>query len=375
MSGNAQLQDDLVMSTEELARATEDLKTHEGDVPGEVEEVSSGEDLQNPSFIQEDSDLELSNDFWDDGDFAGERPEESSETAEAVDEDDHPDEVSGSDPIGNDVRRIKADGEWHDVDISNGKELDRHLSMALAAPRIISENDKLTKDNVVLKEERDELRKTWARLEHLKETDRDQLDKMLYGKTFKEAVDEEIADRERYQNASPEERDLLDLKKRTERLEAKRAKEHEEFEAERETSNQRVEEAEMRELRSTLHPSFYKHAFSEEDVGDVDEADELNDGLWEMAILKLDRDHGEEADITPAMADAAFSAIKRRLTGNAKRTAEKEVKKITTAKQSAAKRNARAASTRNYKKQKPSNEDYAKFAKDPNLLWRMMTRD
>ena len=335
--------DDLVMSNEDITSQlseAEGLDAAEADGEGEEE-----------SQLDYDGEVEST---WDD---KGDGEEESAETDVPA--------RKGAQAI----RKIKAGGQTHEVNMGDEESVNRLLSLGLGARKLFSERDQLRKtvsgkDKVIA--ENAKYKDLWTKLEARK-SDKPALYEAIWGESWEDAMDREVTRRQAYAEASPQERAHMDRQADQDAKATRLAQQEKEWTEREAALAERSEKADVKELRSQLLPEFHRYEFSQK-VKDPARAEKLNAALWRMTISNL-KSYGDDAELTAEQIRKEFKSTYDLLSGNATQTARQEVKKITEKKKVASKQQAQAASTRNYQE-----HDVAKLSqeKDPVKLFRKM---
>jgi len=318
-------------------------------------ELSEGADATQDNDTEENLDLDDTDDVpstWDD---KGDPDTDDSDT------DDTAQETAQ-------VIRVKAGGQVHEINMADTERVQQLLSLGLGARPAFAERDKLRKAVSGKDKEIEALKKykgLWDKLEASK-GNREALYEKIFGEKFETAAKAWKDQQDQYESASPEERRLLDLQRKTEaqaREFEERAKTWEERQRDADT---KVEQASLKELRAQMLPEFYKYEFSEK-VKDQATAAKLNKALWKLAIAEL-KEQGDVEDLPAEVVRKAFRDTHDMLWSNAQTSAKQEVKRIVTKKKETAKKQAQVASTRNY------TGDPSKLAqeKDPVKLFRKM---
>lgn len=349
--------DELVLSPADLQAKLDEVSS---DITADNDDSSlDGNDVSDLSTaISEDDDLVIPSVWDDDGETDEEATSDQQET-ESPKAAKSKAKPETEEPAGK-TMKVRADGKVHDVDLANEAELRKLLSYGLAAPRVMTEVDKLRKEVA-------DSKATWAKYEKMTP---ERLIELKTGKSFNDYVKGHVDRQKAYESASEEERRLMDLKAQTEQMDSKRSAEVEAYEAKLAAADARVEQAEIKEMKSVLYPEFYRHSFTGK-VTDAEVAKELNDTLWTMAVTNLERKYGHEDDLPIHAVRAEFARVAKMLDGNAKAAAKRELTTTITEKKKTAKETAQLASQKNYAKgMDPAKA--AKLAKDPVALFRSL---
>jgi hypothetical protein len=273
-------------------------------------------------------------------------------------------------PVEAQVRQIKANGKMHEVDMNDQEGVDRLLALGLGARQLFSKADKLEKENASLKkkvESGSKYERMWKKMDSLK-SDHDALYEAIYGRKYEDAYKERRDWDNRFEAASPEQQQVMLEQKSTADERRRLERERQEWENSKQETDSKVEAAERKELRAQMLPEFYKYEFSSK-IDDSVQAEKLNAVLWKTAVSNL-KAYGDDVEITPELIRKEFRETAELLGGSAKKTAEKEVKKVIEQKKQTSKEQAKVAASRNYGANSPD-RDLAK-EKDPVKLMRLM---
>lgn len=296
---------------------------------------------------------------------------EDSYEDDSVDSDGHDTDVSApAQKQAQTIREFKADGGVYKVDMTNQERVDELISLGLGSRRAFSERDKLRKLVSNKDKQLTDLTKykdLWNKIEVARTQSKETLYEKVFGEKWTDAVQREVERHLRYQQASPEERLLMEQETRVSELKRAQEAREAEWRQQQEAVETKQREIELKEMRSLLMPAFQKYEFSNK-VKDPDEAQERNTMLWTQAIRNIKRKYGETANQQPPrVLEKEFARIASLIAAG---DAKQEVKQIIEEKKKEAKTKAQVASTQNYS----GNEQYKKLAKekDPVKLWRKM---
>jgi hypothetical protein len=334
---------DLVMSNEDIA----------------AELSSDGEVDQTPESVEIDHDPSEDDveSTWED----------ALEGEEGADQDQN---ASSQRKAATTVRKVKANGQIHEVNMADTAAVDRLLSLGLGARQVFTERDKLKKQLTTLQSQTKEAgkyRDLWNKLEAAK-SDRDGLYEKIFGEKFGDADARFYQQQQAYESATPEEKRIMDLQRKLEAQEKSWADRQREIEDKQKEVEELRSKTELKELRSMLTPEFHKFEFSSK-VKDSAQAAKLNKALWKLAIAEL-KEQGDLDELPPEMIRKAFKDTHDMLWASSQQSARQEMKAITEEKKTAAKQQAQVASTRNYNAREVSSTK----EKDPVKLFRKMFR-
>lgn len=330
---------ELVMSNEEMA--AEINSTDDGADPVVEEDLTSDEPL------------------W------GSEGDDASTDAEATD--------PAQETPAQTVRKYTANGREVEVDHADTARVDQLITLGLGARQVFSERDKLRRTVGQKDRELEDLRKyksLWDKIEASKH-DRAGLYEKIFGEPWQAALDRELSRKQAWEAATPEERRILEHQQKLEEMQRKMEERERLYEEQTRKAEETSKQAAIRETRAKFLPEFHKHEFSQK-VADPEEAEELNAILWTTTVRNLKKAYADQDDIPSEAIRREFERVARRLGGNAKEAASKEVKKVVEEKKATAKTQAQAASTRNYRSDAEEARELAKRAKDPVGLLQYM---
>lgn len=341
---------ELAVSPAELASAGAAMTQEDA----AIDALTEGESV--PDALAET--VEVESDFWGEGDVA---PTDKGDTkAPAADAKDTAAPDSG--------QTIKYRANGKDVTISH-EEAAKRLALVDGAKkaydkaanlqRRLDEADKARAEDA-------KYRETWEKLERIGK-DPKRLYETITGERFDDMLARELQKRDLYQNASEEERRVMDSEERIKALEAQSA-------ADRAERDRRVKEAEEREFaadtrytQTQLEREFFKYTFPE-DKPNV--ANQLKRMLWRSTVADLKDYNKQGHEVTPDLIKKAFRDNAVALQSFYKSEVDKGVKQVTDKKKADASEKAQLASTRNY-----SNTNIKELAsKDPMALFRAFQR-
>ncbi len=349
---------ELVTSDADIARELANTSEDEGAVDDEQPAASNPE-------LEVDEEIPTT---WTDDDQ--EEDEDTTDSDEATE--DTP-ATGKNKPQSQTVRKFKANGQEHDVDMKDQARVDQLITLGLGARPVFSERDTLRKQ-VSAKDKQiaglQEYKATWDKLEAAKSHSREALYEKVFGEKWDDAITRAVEERNAYASATPEERRLMDYERRVTAAEKAAAERERQWEARQKEVDTKTQQAEVKELKSMLMPEFNRHEFSER-VKDPAKAEALNAILWRQTIASLKKQYGENvAELTPEQIRREFKKVSDLLAGAAT-DPKAEVKAITDKKKTDAKTQAQAASTRAYSKPTSDTKTLAK-EKDPVKLFKKM---
>lgn len=269
------------------------------------------------------------------------------------------------------VRKVKANGKIVDVDMADSEAVDRLLSLGLGARQVFSKADKLEKSNKSLTAQLAELQKykdNWQKLESRK-TDKAALYEAIFGTKWHDDIKADREYQERYNAASPAERQFMDYKRQLDDQKRQMDQERQERESARAAFDAEKDQLKLQSLKGVMTPELQRYDFTQK-VKDEATGERMNKALWRLAIADLKEQYGDQDDIPPSAVRKAFRETHDMLWSNHKQAATQQVKQVVEKKKTAAKEQAQIASTRNYNTGK-DHKDLAKI-KDPVKLFKKM---
>lgn len=162
---------------------------------------------------------------------------------------------------------------------------------------------------------------------------------------FEKLVESKLDYREKYRNATEEDRRLMDLEEREKAREVENRRLREQVEKQLAESKQREEAADLKRLESKLHPQFHKYGFSGK-LGDAKVEHRYNQFLWNQAMDGLSK-YPEDQELTPAMIEREFREVALDLKRVIAKQSEDVASKAIAAKKVAARENAGVQVTKN----------------------------
>ena len=150
------------------------------------------------------------------------------------------------------------------------------------------------------------------------------------------------------QKASPEQRELLQLKEQEQKRQAefdRRNKENEDF---RNSITQEREQSEMKVLESTVHPSFDRYRFADK-LGDANTEAMFDEMLWNSALKRLEPYEEKGIPLTSDLVEKEFKAVSVALRKQINVQAEKKAAKAVAQRKQEATENAQAAVANGYR--------------------------
>jgi hypothetical protein len=328
---------------------TVDVQAELASAAAEEATVDAGlESLDSSSSDQtEGGNLEVpESSFWDD-----ESP--ASETA------DSPSETEAKQPNLSAAGTIKYKADGKEIEISL-EEAKKQLSLAAGARRAFTEKQKIQKQYEALSKERQELLKikeAWDKLEELK-NDPERLAEVIFDKPYAD-IEKEVYERRRlYEEATPEERQLLEYEARMRNLERDMERRNREAERKRQEAEEREYSATTTKLETAMQREFFKHQVV--DSQDPTVANKLRKMLWRQSVADL-KEYAKrlpEGKLPgPKLIAKVFADNARAISGFKSEIVNKEIKQAVDQKKQASVQKAQLSSTANYSSQI-----------DPNLM-------
>jgi hypothetical protein len=333
------MKDELAVDMTDMAAAAKEA-LGQADVDQQIEVAETPEALRET--------VEVDNgEFWGEAveapaqeevDAADEAVDESTE--ELIDEDDLvPQESEASDEPG--ILTYKANGKDVQIDLTDPATLDalkQNLSFIDGARKAFSDKNKLRQEAKKLQSQMDELRgfkDSWEKLEDMRGNP-EQLYEVLTGEKFTDMVQRKVDQKSIYNEASEEDRKIMDYEERIARMERdnKRASEQRQKELAEAQSVRR--DAAKRELKSRMEQEFNKYDIFGEDPN----SNRARKMLWQSAIYDLQeqgQDNPSEESIIAAFKDNANALQVARKAGSTKKTEAARKAKKAKAKKAAGK--------------------------------------
>lgn len=321
-------QNELAVSPEEMAAAASAMVSEDAAIETVVNNEPAPE-------LQETVEVEDPAGFWDNDDLVATE-------AAGTDEQSAASEVSQDSASG--TITFKAHGKDVTLTVDEAK---KRLSLSEGGRQAFSDLDKTKKQAKALETEVEGLKpykQSWERLESIKH-DKAKVYQVITGESFDDFVNAEIARRETYAAASPEQREALDLRAEIERDRADRAHERKLREKEDTDRDQRDFNSEKRELSMKMEREFAKYLPKS---GDPQVDARMRKMLWRNAAAELKEYHTQGIEISEKAISRAFKDTAGALNLHQEQAVAAKVKEVTASKKQAAKEKAQIASTRNY---------------------------
>ena len=176
---------------------------------------------------------------------------------------------------------------------------------------------------------------------------------------WKEAVDAEIEERERIRKLSPEERFQMERELESQRWEQQLAAERAKREAFEQQIAEREQQAQIKDLKARVNPSFDRYRFSGT-LGDPVLEQKLDSAVWSEVMTNLS-DIPDNVELTQALIDKEFRKATATFRKALKVQSEKNVKKTIERKKAQAGERAQVTAKKGLNK---SNAASKKFAED-----------
>lgn len=315
----------------------------------------------------------VNNDFWDDGD------EEVSEAASAGEREDlDVVEEGASARDGGKTITYKANGKEVSLNISDlqndpaaREALAKQLALVDGARKAFSDKNKLRQqmkkqaaDTAQLRE----YKESWDKLETLKD-DPDQLYRVLTGRSLDDMINHEIERRIAYQNASDEDRKIMEYEERFRKMEERSRREEMIRQQQIEEAKAEKYEAQKRATQNDLEREFFKYEFNEEDPVT---ANRLKKMLWRSALGDIQDYRKQGYKMSQKMVAKAFRDNAKALQSFYSKSVDEGVKSVVSSKKAGAQEKAEKAATKNYSS---SNTDFDQLAgKDPLSIFQAFRR-
>jgi hypothetical protein len=334
--------DDLVV---DVNKELQNIVAEEQTIDAGLETLDSSADVS--STAEPSIDLPESS-FWDE-----EANEKASSNSDETSDADKP----TSNPSTAGTIKYKANGKEVEISLDEAK---KQLSLVAGARRAFTEKQKIQKQYEALQQEHQQLLKikeAWDKLEDLKH-DPERLAEVIFDKPYAD-IEKEIYERRRlYEEASPEERQLLEYEARMRNLERDMERRNREAERKRQEAEAREYSANLTKLEAEMQRAFFKHKVV--DTQDPNVANKLRKMLWRQSVADL-KEYAKrlpEGKLPgPKLIAKVFDDNARAIAGFKSEIVNKELKQAVEQKKQAATQKAQLSSTANY-----SNSI------DPNLL-------
>lgn len=231
-----------------------------------------------------------------------------------------------------------------DVDYSNRDEIDKAFLMAHGARKWQAERDQAKRQLSEVSTKHEQLSTHWNSLEqaYQKNGVAGVVD-LLEGRqgAYQSQVQAQIERQKFLEGASPEEKQLLEVRELAEQRDrelAKMRKENEDFRKNMETER---ETAELRSLESKVHPPFEKYRFKGR-LGDENDEHMFDEMLWNTALKRLEPYEEKGVDISPELIEREFRTVAQSLRKRVGVQADKAVSKVVERKKTEATEHAQA---------------------------------
>lgn len=185
--------------------------------------------------------------------------------------------------------------------------------MAAGMRKFQAERDRLRKEMESLqqlKTDYEDLQQSWSALEGaLREKGLAGLIDLLHGKEgyYDEFLARELERREYLKNASPAERERMQLEERLARVEREKARKEKEFQEYQEKLLREREAQEQLQLQNMINPAFNKYRFAGT-LGDSILEERLDQAIWHQALSNLEN-LPDSVELTPALVEKEFREV------------------------------------------------------------------
>lgn len=217
-----------------------------------------------------------------------------------------------------------------EIDYSDRASIKKAHELANGARKWQVERDQAIQSSKQTSEKLAQREKDWQVLEQAFQQGEEALIDLLRGKrgAYKEMISKEMQRAEFLRNASPEEKESLEMRERADQhardLDRVR-KENDEFK--RQITSER-EATEVRALESRVHPTFEKYRFADK-LGDAQDEHMFDEMLWNSALKRLEPYEEQGLDLSPELVEREFrtvaSAIRKRIGNLAEKKASKSI--------------------------------------------------
>lgn len=270
------------------------------------------------------------------------------------------------------IFKYKSNGEEVEVDLSSEEaraELAKKLAAADGVKKAFSDKNKLQQQLKALKQQAEESNKykeSWDKLEALKDNP-ERLYEIITGQSFDSMMQNQLERRAIYQNASEEERKIMDYEDRIRKMEIQNERASRQREKEMAEAQNKHREATKKETQTKLEREFFKYEFGDSDPAS---ANKLRKILWRSALGDLQDYQKEGYKLSDKLVQKAFSDNAKALQSFYGKEVAKGVKQATDKMTADATEKAQIASTRNY-----TNHNLDSLSgKDPMSIFRAFQR-
>ncbi len=242
-------------------------------------------------------------------------------------------------PVTEDLYVTLEDGRRAKItaDYSDRNKIKKAYEMAAGMRKAFSERDRERQRTKELDTQMQELKGTWEKLETAYQSGGiDGLIDLLEGKqgASKEYIAKRLEQERVREQMSPAERAQLDMQERLELDRRQRDTQERTQRLELEKMQQRLAEADEKETRALITPSFEKHRFKGK-LGDPVAEHHFDQAVWMQALSNLEQ--MDEANLSPDVIDREFAKISSAFARVAKQQAAKATKQAVDTKKQEAK--------------------------------------
>jgi hypothetical protein len=334
----------------ELEVTSADLEAAAAEINSEAAEDAV---IEQAAQIEEalDDNIEVpESDFWDETP-AGEM---TTESTDAVGDESTSDANAELTPEPTDTPdgefTYKANGKEHTITLEEAK---KRIALADGARQKISEAAKTKRALAKVKGELKESKKyqeNWEQLEELK-GDRKKLLEVITGESYDDIIKEEVERARTYEDASTEERQLLDYETRMRVLEQDNERTRRGVEKDKKTAEDKLYNANLKEMRTKLHTELSTQFRASVPTDNPQVSNKLFKLAMQGAVNDLKQYHKDGIDAQhPKTIRKAVKDQIATLEYYFKDEVKRSVTKATDSKKKAAKEKAQLASTRSYSK-------------------------
>lgn len=231
------------------------------------------------------------------------------------------------------------------VNFADREQLKKYVQMAAGSRKWQAERDQARKEVASVKPEYEKLKGSWDAMEQaFKSQGIAGVIDLLQGErgAYDKHIQAEFQRRQAYEDATPSERERLDLQERIDKERREKQEAQQQMKEYLAKVQAKEEKAQEEALKGVLYPAFDKYRFAGKLGDDVLEA-ELDDAVWTKAIKKLDA--YDEAQLTPELVEREFRSVAGMFKKVVASQTNKEVKSVMSAKKQNATEQAAARST------------------------------
>ena len=312
--------------------------------------VEQALDTEGPSPDLE-STIDVGSDFWDEGADTDDARDVGAEKEDLDSADDEDVPL----PDGEGIIKYKANGKDQTLNLNKvmtdaeaQSDLAKKLALVDGARKAFSDKNKYRTELKKIKAETQDMSKykdSWEKLESIKD-DHAEVYRVITGESWDDMIAREIEKRSIYENATDEDRQIMDYEERIRRMELKQQRETEQREKELRKAEELKYDADKTQLQTNLEKEFGQYEFSEDNPV---EANRLRKMLWRSALGDIQEWRGQGYKLNDKMIRKAFRDNASALQSFYKTSVNKGTKEAVETQKAYASEKAAEAATKNYK--------------------------